>query len=105
MEQNKKLKTGNIKVKTLNFVEPLTIWNAVKIKELISDTLSNCTSLILDFKDTYEYDFSFLQILHSLIKTSEMQRKEIMFENIDPEFKNLIKDSGFVNIDCQLFRQ
>ncbi len=107
MEQIEKLKTDlkDTKIKTLNFKESLTIWNALKIKEMIINTLNNCTSLTLNIKDVEEYDFSFLQILLSLIKTSEMQGKEITIENIHPDLKNLIIESGFINIDCQVYRQ
>ena len=107
MKSNEKFKKElrDTKAKTLKFEKSLTIWNAVKIKDLITAALNNCTSLVLDFKNSEEYDYSFLQIFYSLLKTSHVQGIEITIRNICPELKNLIKESGFINLDYSVFRQ
>jgi len=103
MKRTKKNNINNESTKEVMLGESLTIWNAAKIKELLLAELSNSESIILNFDKSEEYDFSFVQLLFSALKSSEIQGKKITIQNIQPELRNLIEESGFANINYSVF--
>ncbi len=75
----------------------------VKIKESIIEAFNKSDMITLNFENSGEFDFSFLQILFSAIKTAEMRGKKILIEKLKPEFVKLIEKSGFKNINHSVF--
>jgi anti-anti-sigma regulatory factor len=105
MKRNKKTSadTEIINGETLMLEESLTIWNAVRIKESLIEAINKSESITLNFENSNEFDFSFLQLLFSAIKTAEMHGKKILIEKLKPEFEKLMESSGFKNINHPVF--
>ncbi len=103
MKRTKKNNINSESAKEVKLGESLTIWNAAKIKEFISLELNNSESIILNFDKSEEYDFSFIQLLFSALKSSEIQGKKITILNMRPELRNLIEESGFDHFNYPVF--
>jgi anti-anti-sigma regulatory factor len=92
--QNKKNNSG-----TLTLKESLTIENLEIIKKSFQDAIAKDGSLILNHAEAEDFDFSYLQLLVSVIKTAESKQKEISFAESDSDkFKNVVNESGFKNL-------
>ncbi len=92
---NKKSKVGTITLKG-----NLTIENIENIKKSVHDSLLKDGSLIINHVEAEDFDFSYLQLLATAIKTAETQKKEISILKCDSEkFRILMEDSGFNNLN------
>lgn len=86
-EQNSKVK--------LTFTGALTIQNSIAIKEVLSNSLNQVKSLILNHEKVEECDLTYLQILLSLHKSAESVGKTVIINGPHPDsFIQCIKDSG-----------
>ena len=89
----------------INLEGSLTIMNAGEIKEKLWAALNGSSEISLNVENAIDCDFSFYQLLYSFLKTSEKLGKKITLINIQPELKNSMKISGFININYPEFQQ
>ncbi|MFO7448266.1 MAG: STAS domain-containing protein [Ignavibacteriaceae bacterium] len=76
----------------------LTIENLKDVKSLFLEAFEKSDSISLDHTNAKEYDFSYLQLLCSAVKTAEASGKKLFLRGNDSEaFKDLVKESGFSN--------
>jgi anti-anti-sigma regulatory factor len=76
----------------------LVIGNINEIKTLLSEAFAKSDSLVLNHNKAREFDYSYLQLLVSALKTSKLTGKNFKVEENSPEdFVTLVKDAGFNN--------
>ncbi len=84
---------------TIRLCGKLTIENIPQIKKSFIEALTKTDNLILDHTAGEEFDFSYLQLLVSFVKTSESLNKKFSVLKGCPEnFRNLIIKSGLADI-------
>jgi anti-anti-sigma regulatory factor len=76
----------------------LVIGNINEIKTLFNEAFAKSDSMVVNHNSAREFDFSYLQLLVSAIKTAALTGKKFKIEENSPEdFIMLVKDSGFSN--------
>jgi len=87
----------------LNLEKTLTIRNAMTLKERFEQAVSAGDVIIIDHKDTEEFDLAYLQLLLSLDKYAIEIGKQIKYNGNHPEsFKQLITNIG-LSLDNWVF--
>ena len=78
----------------------LTLENLKEIKNSFISALCKTDQLIIDHSNADVYDFSYLQLLMSLMKTSEQLNKKLIISSRRSEkFRALVRESGYSNMD------
>lgn len=81
----------------------LLVQNAVTLKERFEQAISAGDVIIIDHKESEEFDLSYLQLLLSLDKYAIEIGKQIKYSGNQPEsFRQLIKNSG-LSVENWLF--
>ncbi len=99
-KKNQKQKTGQIKYLTSNIVEvelgeKLNIDHADKLKEIILKNLGNSESIEFHSANCESMDLTFIQLIHSLGKMAEKNKKKVIIEiPIQEEQKELFENAG-----------
>jgi len=76
----------------------LVIGNINEIKSLLSEAFSKSDSFEIDHNEAKDFDYSYLQLLVSAIKTAKLTGKTIKIkENSPQDFIALVNDAGFNN--------
>jgi anti-anti-sigma regulatory factor len=86
--------------KILNLVldGDLVIGNINEIKTLLTEAFSKSDSLEVNHNEAKEFDYSYLQLLVSAIKTANLTGKTVKIKEDSPQdFLTLVNDAGFNN--------
>ncbi|RPI71712.1 MAG: STAS domain-containing protein [Ignavibacteriales bacterium] len=85
---------------TITLEGRLTVENLSALKKSLIEALIKTDNLILDHNNADEFDFSYLQLLLSIIKTSEQMNKKFSVVKGSPEnFRKLVVKYGFADIN------
>ena len=91
---NKKNNIGNLTLKG-----NLTIENIEDVKNSILTALNKIGTILINHSEADQFDFSYLQLLVSFIKTAAIQNQKIFIAHCDSEnFSSLMSESGFNNL-------
>jgi anti-anti-sigma regulatory factor len=73
----------------------LVIGNINEIKTLLTEAFAKSDSLVVDHNDAREFDYSYLQLLVSAIKTASLTGKSFKIkDSTQQDFVDLVNDSG-----------
>jgi anti-anti-sigma regulatory factor len=77
----------------------LTLENLAVLKKSFIDALTKTDHLVVDHTKADEFDFAYLLLLLSIIKTSEQSNKKFTVKSSPENLKQLLIKSGFADIN------